>query len=271
MIVASALDCDAHRIIIPADRGQVEDLLAAIRRFNRDGLKVSLAPSTGHLMQAAVQLDRLGGVALLGVHGVEMTPSSRILKRSFDIVVSLLALVVLSPLFLAIAIAVRLDSPGPTLFRQHRGGRRGVPFGILKFRSMNEGAEDELSELEATGGELFKMADDPRVTRVGRVIRKWSLDELPQLINVLNGDMSLVGPRPLPLAEEQLMGMWAEDRLAEVRPGMTGPWQVLAGVDRVPVEDMIRLEVQYVSRWTLWIDIKILMLTAIHVAARRGH
>ena len=271
VIVDAALESDAHRIIIPADRDEVEDLLAAIRRFNQDGLKVSLAPSTGHLMQAAVEIDRLGGVALLGVHGVEMTRSSRILKRGFDIAISLPALVILSPLFLAIAIAIKLDSPGPVLFRQLRGGREGVPFGILKFRSMKVGAEDELAELEAKTGELFKMADDPRVTRVGRLIRKWSVDELPQLINVLGGEMSLVGPRPLPLSEEGLMGSWSEDRLTDVNPGVTGPWQVLAGVDRVPIEDMIRLEVQYVSGWSLWGDFKILMLTVAHVAARRGH
>ncbi len=144
---------------------------------------------------------------------------------------------------------------------------------MFKFRSMSEDAEDLHQQLAANLGRdvLFKMDDDPRITRVGRVIRRWSLDELPQLFNVVRGEMSLVGPRPLPIAEDERIGRWSSERLADVKPGMTGPWQVLVGVDRVPLEDMIRLDVQYVSRWSLWTDLRVLLLTAAHVVLGRGH
>ena len=156
------------------------------------------------------------------------------------------------------AALIKLDSPGPVLFRQVRTGRDGTRFEILKFRTMVDGADSQKAELtsrnEAIG--LFKIADDPRVTKVGRLLRKTSLDELPQLWNVIRGDMSLVGPRPLIVDEDAKVVGWFRHRL-QLQPGMTGPWQVL-GSARVPLDDMIRIDYLYVANWSLWGDIKIL-------------
>ncbi len=168
------------------------------------------------------------------------------------------------------AVAVKIDSRGPAFFRQQRAGRHGTPFTMIKLRSMVADAEDRLDSLlelnEAEG--VFKMADDPRITRAGRVIRKLYIDELPQLVNVLRGDMSLVGPRPLPLAEDKRIEGWHRRRL-DLAPGMTGPWQIL-GSSRIPVREMVHLDYHYVADWSLWNDIKILVLTAGHVVRGKG-
>ena len=169
-----------------------------------------------------------------------------------------------------IAIAVRLDSPGPILFRQWRIGRDGEPFQIFKFRTMVDGADelkDQLRELNEADG-LFKITDDPRITRVGRRLRRCSCDELPQLFNVLLGQMSLVGPRPLVADEDgRILGV-RRGRL-RLTPGMTGQWQI-SGSSRIPLEDMVKLDHLYVSNWTLWGDVKILLRTVPYVLSRRG-
>ena len=169
-----------------------------------------------------------------------------------------------------VALAIRLDSPGPVLFRQWRVGREGEPFRIFKFRTMVDGAErlkDELRELNEADG-LFKITDDPRITRVGRLLRRTSLDELPQIFNVLLGQMSLVGPRPLVADEDgRILGV-RRGRL-RLTPGMTGQWQIF-GSARVPLEDMVKLDHLYVSNWTLWGDLKILLRTVPYVLARSG-
>ena len=173
--------------------------------------------------------------------------------------------------FVAVTAAlIKLDSPGPVLFRQVRTGRDGTRFEILKFRTMVDGADSQKTKLtarnEAVG--LFKIADDPRVTRVGRFLRKTSLDELPQLWNVIRGDMSLVGPRPLIVDEDAKVVGWFRHRL-RLQPGMTGPWQVL-GSARIPLDDMIRIDYLYVANWSLWADIKILLQTIPYVLMGRG-
>ena len=195
---------------------------------------------------------------------------ARTIKRAFDLVIALVALVVLAPLMLLIALLVRADSPGPVLFRSLRVGRDGEPLRMLKFRTMVEGADGQRDALrhlsDATGG-LFKIADDPRVTRLGRYLRATSLDELPQLFHVLSGKMSLVGPRPLPPEEDVLLegSGW---RL-HARPGVTGPWQV-AGSWQVGLTEMVRLDNEYLANWTLWSDVKLLLFTVVHVFQRRG-
>ena len=261
---------DVHRVVVGPGPARSDQLLDTIRRMKDNRLKVSVLPDIARVVNSSVELDRLNGLNLLGVQRYEITQSSRIIKRSFDLAGSALALVVLSPVLLAIAIAIRLDSPGPVLYRQRRAGRHGEPFQMLKFRSMIEGAEEQLEELlprnEADG--VFKMADDPRITRIGRAIRQVHLDELPQLANVLSGKMSLVGPRPLPLEEDRRIEGWHRRRL-EIRPGITGPWQVL-GSSRIPVREMVKLDYQYVADWSLWNDIRILLLTLSHVARRGG-
>jgi lipopolysaccharide/colanic/teichoic acid biosynthesis glycosyltransferase len=169
-----------------------------------------------------------------------------------------------------LAVLVKLDSPGPVLFRQIRMGRDGEPFQILKFRSMVDGADAQKADLRSSNEQvgLFKIAADPRITRVGSFLRKTALDELPQLWNVLVGDMSLVGPRPLVEEEDATVVGWFRHRL-HLQPGMTGQWQVLGG-SRIPLEDMIRIDYLYVVNWSLWGDIKLLLQTIPYVLGRQG-
>jgi lipopolysaccharide/colanic/teichoic acid biosynthesis glycosyltransferase len=200
---------------------------------------------------------------------------SRLVKRGIDVAGSALALICLAPLLLAIAAAVRLSSPGPILYRQQRIGQYGVPFTLFKFRSMYAtcdsrpheeyvkrfiaGSADPTATGE-NGHAVFKLTEDPRITRVGRILRRTSLDELPQFINVLRGDMSLVGPRP-PIAYELAQyGAWHRRRLVEVRPGITGLWQV-NGRSRVGFNDMVRLDLKYARHCSTWLDLKILLRT----------
>ncbi len=194
-------------------------------------------------------------------------------KRAFDIVASTLILVLASPLFLAIAITIRLSTPGPVLFRQERVGINGRPFQMLKFRTMVTDAEARLLELEkqsrdAGNSVLFKMKDDPRVTPIGRFLRRYSLDELMQLVNVLNGSMSLVGPRP-PLAREVEAYETKVHRRFLVKPGITGLWQV-SGRSNLSWEDSVRLDLYYVENWSIVGDLVILWKTAKAVLAREG-
>jgi exopolysaccharide biosynthesis polyprenyl glycosylphosphotransferase len=192
-------------------------------------------------------------------------------KRAFDLVVAGLGVFVLSPVYLAVAIAVRMSSPGPVLFRQRRVGHRGRPFTMLKFRTMHLGADqmvDELRERLAVENLMFKLSDDPRVTKVGKVLRRFSLDELPQLINVLRGEMSLIGPRP-PLPEEvTLYEDWQFDRL-EVPPGITGLWQV-SGRSELSFDQCVRLDLFYIENWSLAYDLYILAKTLPVLFSRRG-
>jgi lipopolysaccharide/colanic/teichoic acid biosynthesis glycosyltransferase len=177
---------------------------------------------------------------------------------------------VLGPVLAVLSAIVKLDSPGPVLFSQVRTGRDGNKFRILKFRTMVDGADAHKQKLarknEAVG--LFKIAEDPRITRTGRFLRRTALDELPQLWNVLRGDMSLVGPRPLVEDEDAQVAGWFRHRL-RLQPGITGHWQV-QGSARIPLEDMIRIDYLYVSNWSLWGDIKVLLQTVPFVLARRG-
>ncbi|UDY22869.1 sugar transferase [Nocardioides sp. Kera G14] len=195
------------------------------------------------------------------------------IKRTMDVVAATAALVVLAPLLVVLAIAVRVDSPGPILFRQHRVGRHGRLFWCLKFRTMVTGAEALLPVVAAPGeddgnGVLFKLKDDPRVTRVGRVLRRWSLDELPQLFNVLRGDMSLVGPRPALPSE---VALYCRDMVGrhQVRPGLTGPWQV-SGRSELDYDQSKLLDLGYVTAWTLRRDFLLLARTVAAVISGRG-
>jgi lipopolysaccharide/colanic/teichoic acid biosynthesis glycosyltransferase len=184
-----------------------------------------------------------------------------------DVLLSFIGLVVLAPVFALLAILIKLDSPGPIFFRQLRMGAGDKPFQMLKFRTMTDGADarkEELAHLnrhDAPGGDarMFKIAGDPRVTRVGRLIRRHSLDELPQLVNVLKNEMTLVGPRPLILEEDRYVAGWARKRL-DLKPGMTGLWQVL-GRNEIPFDDMVKLDYLYVTSWSLWRDCRLLLRT----------
>ena len=192
-------------------------------------------------------------------------------KRLTDIALSLVLLLVLTPVLIAIAISVRLTSPGPALFRQVRIGWRGQPFTIYKFRTMTTDAEELLIDLRDhsdVDGPLFKLHRDPRRTRLGAVLRKLSLDELPQLFNVIKGEMSLVGPRPFVPSESAAFTGWAARRF-DVRPGMTGRWQV-SGRNNMPFDELKRLDHEYVSQWSFWRDLQILLITPARVVRREG-
>jgi lipopolysaccharide/colanic/teichoic acid biosynthesis glycosyltransferase len=222
---------------------------------------------------AGVDFERVTAAQPNGA-GVIAVPDRTLLatatKRALDIVLSLLAMIVLAPLFLAITVIILLDSPGPVLFRSTRIGRNGEPFAMLKFRTMIVGADEQRDALrhlsEAPDG-LFKLRSDPRFTRFGRKLRATSLDELPQLFQVLTGKMSLVGPRPLPPEEDALVQ--AAGLRMHSRPGMTGPWQV-AGSWRVPLTEMVELDNDYLTNWSFWMDLKLLARTVPHILRRRG-
>jgi exopolysaccharide biosynthesis polyprenyl glycosylphosphotransferase len=246
-------------------------LLYTIRELKSYGVKVSVLPDTSRVAGSSVELDHLHGITLLGMRRFEITRSSRFIKRGFDLVVSALALAALAPVLVAIAVALKVDSPGPVLFRQRRIGRNGEEFEMLKFRSMVDGADhlkEELRSFNEGAAGLFKISRDPRITTVGRILRRWSLDELPQLFNVLRGEMALVGPRPLVPEEDQQVEGWYRRRL-DVAPGMTGHWQVL-GASRIPLDEMVKLDYLYVANWSVWNDIRLLLRTMPVVFGRRG-
>jgi lipopolysaccharide/colanic/teichoic acid biosynthesis glycosyltransferase len=198
--------------------------------------------------------------------------SSRLLKRCFDIAVASLVLFFLSPVLLTVALAIKLDSKGGVIYRQPRRGRNGTEFTIMKFRTMYEGAEarrGDVLHLNEVDGPLFKVKKgDPRVTRIGGFLRKYSLDEFPQLLNVIKGDMSLVGPRPFVIYEADQITGWASRRL-DSTPGITGLWQVL-GRNDIPFDEMVKLDYLYVTNWSLWWDLKILCQTVPVVLGKRG-
>jgi len=258
------------RVILAPTADSSEDLLDMIRQVKSLGIKVSVLPRLFEVVRSSVEVDDIDGTTLLSLRRYGLTRSSLILKRTTDIVVSAVGLVLAAPLLAVIALVVRLDSPGPALFRQHRTGRSDREFELIKFRTMGLDAEALKSGLrdrnEADG--IFKIAGDPRVTRVGRFLRRTSLDELPQLINVLHGEMSLVGPRPLVPDEDRLIEGWYRRRLV-FAPGMTGPWQI-AGSSRIPLSEMVKIDYLYGSNWSSWGDMKILMRTVGYVMRRRG-
>jgi exopolysaccharide biosynthesis polyprenyl glycosylphosphotransferase len=263
-------DLGVHRIIIAPAADGTEPVVELIRMAKAVGVRVSLFPRILGVVGSAVAFDEVEGIALLGVPHFGVSRSSRLLKRAFDLVATTIGLVVVSPLLAAIALAIRLDSKGPIFFHQTRVGKKGQRFAIVKFRSMVADADarkDELRARNVAGAGLFKVEDDPRVTRVGRFLRSSSLDELPQLFNVIRGDMSLVGPRPLVTDEDaQVLGL-DRSRL-RLKPGMTGPWQLLGS--RVPLQEMVEIDYLYASQWTLWLDLKLMIKTVKHVL-RRGN
>lgn len=247
-----------------------ENMIEGIFALEQLGLKVSVVPHMLEVIGSAGQFEDLDGLPVLGVRPVRLSRSSRIIKRVFDLGVGGAVLAVAAPFMAAIAVAVWLSTHGPILFRQPRVGYQGQVFEMLKFRTMYTGADElraELLERNETDG-VFKLADDPRVTPIGRLLRRTSMDELPQLFNVLRGDMSLVGPRPLVPAEDSQVHGWRRLRL-ELEPGMTGPWQVL-GSTRVPLAEMVKIDYLYIANWSPWRDIRALLLTLPHVLGRKG-
>jgi exopolysaccharide biosynthesis polyprenyl glycosylphosphotransferase len=266
--IVSELEMD--RVIIAlrsTDSGGVAEL---IRIAKAARVRVSVLPRMLDVVGSAVEFEDLDGMTMLGVRRFGLSRSSRLLKRAFDLSATAIGMLIAGPVIALIALAIRLDSKGPIFFRQVRVGRDGRHFHIFKFRSMVVDADqqkDQLRALNEVGDGMFKISNDPRVTRVGALLRRTSLDELPQLFNVLLGEMSLVGPRPLVTDEDaQVVGL-DRSRL-HLTPGMTGPWQVLGA--RVPMQEMVGIDYLYVANWSLWADVKVLCRTARHVL-RRGN
>jgi len=250
------------QVIITLPSSHFQQIQHVIRNCRRAGVRPRIVPDFFQLSLNQLDMDNLGGIPLLGVRETSLGSGPRLAKRAMDIVGSVVGLTLFSPLIGLVALAIRLDSQGPTLFCQERLGGKKVPFEVIKFRSMRVGAEaerDALMALNEADGPLFKIKDDPRSTRVGRFIRKTSLDELPQLINVLRGEMSLVGPRP-PLASEVAEYQdWQRQRLA-VKPGLTGLWQV-SGRSDLTFDEMCLLDIYYIENWSLWLDVGIILRT----------
>ncbi|HZR95684.1 MAG TPA: exopolysaccharide biosynthesis polyprenyl glycosylphosphotransferase, partial [Gaiellaceae bacterium] len=244
------------RVLVAFSRASHAELLGCIRTCREAGVPVDVVPRLFEVLDDARPCDAVGGLPLLTLGAPELSSGAAACKRMFDLGAAALMLVLLAPVMLLIALAIKVDSPGPILYTQRRSGRGGAFFTLYKFRSMRRHAP----VLVQASGAIVKLEDDDRLTRVGRVIRRFSLDEAPQLFNVLRGEMSLVGPRPLVEAEQRSLGESWQHRRADVRPGLTGRWQT-AGRSHVPFEDMISLDYQYVMGWSLARDVKILLAT----------
>jgi exopolysaccharide biosynthesis polyprenyl glycosylphosphotransferase len=253
------------RVMVAFSRAHHEDLLEVLRVCRDSGIAVDIVPRLFEFLDGARTMDQIGGLPLLSIDIPVFSRPSHVAKRALDIAGAGVALLALAPLLIGIAIAIKLDTRGPVLFRQRRSGRGGEFFTLLKFRSMRT---DATVEVRADGA-IVKARDDVRVTRVGRFIRRFSLDEAPQLLNVLMGHMSLVGPRPLVTAEADALHLEWHTRRADLRPGLTGPWQV-AGRSNIPFQEMIRFDYQYVAGWSLARDIEILLATVPTVLSGRG-
>jgi exopolysaccharide biosynthesis polyprenyl glycosylphosphotransferase len=261
---------DIHRVILAPHETDSDEFLEKISLVKSLGVRVSVLPRLFEVVGTAVEFDTLNGLTVLGVRRFGLTRSSLAVKRAMDVIGATAALVATAPLMLAIVVAIRVSSSGSILFRQTRVGRDGKRFTMLKFRTMVDGADQMKAHLaarnEADG--LFKICDDPRITTVGRWLRRTSLDELPQLVNVLHGEMSLVGPRPL-VVDEDCKIHGRHRRRLQLTPGMTGDWQIL-GSSRIPLHEMVKIDYLYVANWSFWGDVKILARTLLYVFSARG-
>jgi exopolysaccharide biosynthesis polyprenyl glycosylphosphotransferase len=259
-----------ERVILAQDDVGDEVMLRLLRQCGRLKVKVSVLPRRVKAMGPSMEVDDIEGLTVLGLNPLVLPRSARLAKRAVDVVGSGLGLLLLSPLMALIAAAIKLDSKGPVLFKQPRVGAHGRTFSLLKFRTMVPDAQSRTAELMArsTDAHWLKLDDDPRVTRMGRMLRRTSLDELPQLWNVLVGSMSLVGPRPLTPSDHDQIEGWGGIRL-DLSPGITGLWQVL-GRTKIPFEEMVTLDYVYVTNWSLWTDIKLLLRTTGAVLSGRG-
>jgi len=267
---------DVERVVVAFSNEPPADTLELIRMLNGFDVQVDVVPRFFDVVGPGTDVYTVEGLALVGLRPGNLSRSSLLLKRGFDIAIALPLLLLLLPFGAVLAGAIRLDSPGPIFFRQWRRGAGDKQFRIWKFRTMEDGAESRRHEVEhlnvhASNGsddQMFKALDDPRVTLIGRALRRWSIDELPQLLNVVRGEMSLVGPRPLVLDEDERVETWGRRRL-ELRPGMTGLWQVL-GRTEIPFDEMVKLDYLYVTTWSLHRDLQLLLRTIPVVFRRKG-
>jgi exopolysaccharide biosynthesis polyprenyl glycosylphosphotransferase len=259
------------RVIVAFSNARHNDFLRVVRACDDSGVRVNIVPRLFEVVSSRAVVDDVEGIPLLDVAHVELSRFNMAVKRVFDLVVGGVVCVVILPLIAVLGLAVKLDSPGPVFYRQARMGRGGRPFMIFKLRSMRDGADQErwdLADGNDYDGPMFKMHRDPRVTRLGDWLRRWSFDELPQILNVIKGEMSLVGPRPLWVEEAKQCRGWTKKRL-DITPGITGLWQVLGRSD-IPFDEMVKLDYMYVTGWSLSWDIKLLLQTMPAVLQKRG-
>lgn len=264
-------DTGAECVFVAASALSPAEIAHVARAVRLESVEVRVTATLPEMLASRLTVQPIGGMMALSLKPVRLSGTQAALKRAFDLGVSSLGLLVLAPAMLAIAAAVHVTSPGPVFYRQERVGQRGRPFTILKFRTMLDGADAMVDELRLRHGMndlMFKLRDDPRVTRVGRFLRRFSLDELPQLINIARGEMSLVGPRP-PLPEEvAVYEDWQFDRL-EAPPGVTGLWQV-SGRSELSFDECVRLDLFYIENWSLAYDLYIVAKTLPVLVTRRG-
>ena len=258
-------------VIIALPAAAHEEIWPILQECESKGVGFKIVPDTFELSLGRVQVDDIAGIPLLDVRDQPLRKFKIAIKQLADIFLGFLLAVLFSPVMLITAIAVRFDSPGPLLYRAQRVGQNGRIFTCYKFRSMQQDAEEQVSTLRPlsdTEGPIFKMRDDPRCTRVGRVIRRHSIDELPQLWNVLRREMSLVGPRPAFPSEVSKYETWQRRRLLS-RPGITGMWQV-SGRSDLSFDEMVMLDIYYIENWSLILDVKILLRTVVAMVTGRG-
>jgi exopolysaccharide biosynthesis polyprenyl glycosylphosphotransferase len=265
---------EAHRVVIAFSDDPDEQTLEVIRELQDSSVQIDIVPRLFEVLGTNAQLHTIEGVPLVGLSAPRLSQSSRFLKRTLDLVGAIFGLILLAPLFAITAVCIKLDSRGPVFFRQVRMGAGERPFRVFKFRTMCDDAEllkSEVAHLNMHVDDdprMFKVPDDPRVTRVGAFLRRTRIDELPQLFNVISGEMSLVGPRPLILDEDQYVVRWARCRL-KLKPGMTGLWQVLGASD-IPFDEMTKLDYLYVTNWSLREDLRLILLTLPALARARA-
>lgn len=258
-------DHGVERVIFAFSNDSHETVLANIRAIRDLDVQIDIVPRYFEVFGSGAEVHTLEGIPLVGLRAMRLSRSSRVLKRAFDLTVATLSLLVVMPLFVAVGLGIKLESRGPVFFRQVRRGANGTTFRIYKFRTMVAEAEAQKAEVvhlnmhRNRDPRMTKIPNDPRVTRVGRFLRRTSIDELPQLINVIKGEMSLVGPRPLILEEDAFVQEWARKRL-DIKPGITGLWQVLGRSD-IPFDEMTKLDYVYVTNWSLREDIRLILLT----------
>jgi exopolysaccharide biosynthesis polyprenyl glycosylphosphotransferase len=253
---------DVDEVMITLPWVSHRKIIHLMQQCERRAVRVRIVPDLFQMALSQVVVDHLDGIPLLGIREPALSEWQVVLKRVIDVLISALGLIMLSPVLLLVALALKLDSPGPIIFRQVRVGRGGREFVCFKFRSMCVDAEARLNELREkneSSGPLFKMRHDPRLTRMGRLLRRTSMDELPQLWNILRGEMSLIGPRPAIPAEVTQYEAWHRRRL-EASPGLTGLWQV-SGRSNLTFDEMVLLDIYYIENWSPVLDLQIMLKT----------
>jgi exopolysaccharide biosynthesis polyprenyl glycosylphosphotransferase len=254
-----------HRVVIAFSTDSHDQTLEVIRSMQGSDVQIDIVPRMFEVLGTNAQMHTIEGVPLVGLPATRLSGSSRLLKRSLDLTATAVGLLLLAPVFAVVAVLIKLDSRGPVFFRQVRMGAGGRTFRVFKFRTMVANAEalkpnvTHLNMHNGVDSRMFKAPDDPRITRLGKVLRRWRIDELPQLLNVVTGSMSIVGPRPLILDEDQHVERWARRRL-DLKPGITGLWQVLGASD-IPFDEMTKLDYLYVTNWSLREDLRLILLT----------